>query len=159
MSENSLQSTVFVVDDDEATRDSILWLFESMNLRTRMFSSANDFLSSCDMARGGCLLLDVCLPSMSGMELLEHLKNNGCHLPVIIITGLCDDPMAVRALKQGAFDFIQKPFNGQELLGRVNAALKQDRENCECNCDMESLRCHCEKMTGASGNHGIRSGG
>lgn len=135
MSENSQEATVFVVDDDEAMRDSIFWLLDSMNLRTRIFSSANDFLSTCDMVREGCLLLDVCMPGMSGMELLDRLKENGCHLPVIIITGLSDDPMTVNALGQNVFDFIQKPFSGQELLDRVNAALKQ---NFKCNCDMKA---------------------
>ncbi|MEN6587685.1 MAG: response regulator transcription factor [Sulfuricella sp.] len=135
MSENSLEATVFVVEDDEAMRDSIFWLLDSMNLRTRIFSSANDFLATCDMRREGCLLLDVRMPGMSGMELLERLKENGCHLPVIIITGLSDDLMAANALGQGVFDFIQKPFSGQELLDRVNAALRQ---NLKCNCDMKA---------------------
>ncbi len=148
MTENSLQATVFVVDDDEAMRDSIHWLLESVSLRARMFSSASDFLSSCDLTQEGCILLDVRMPGMSGMELLEHLKNNGVQQPVIIITGHGDVPMAVRALKHGAFDFIQKPFNSQELLDRVNAALKLDRENRQRNCAMESLRSHFEALTG-----------
>ena len=148
MSENSLQPTVFVVDDDEAMRDSIRWLLESVSLHARMFSSASDFLSCCDLAQEGCILLDVRMPGMSGMELLEHLKNNGVQQPVIIITGHGDVPMAVRALKHGAFDFIQKPFNGQELLDRVNAALKLDRENRQRNCSIEKLRSHFEALTG-----------
>jgi len=148
MSENSLQPTVFVVDDDEAMRDSIRWLLESVSLHARMFSSASDFLSSSDLAQEGCILLDVRMPGMSGMELLEHLKNSGVQQPVIIITGHGDVPMAVRALKHGAFDFIQKPFNGQELLDRVNAALKLDRENRQRNCSIEKLRSHFEALTG-----------
>lgn len=148
MSENSLQPTVFVVDDDEAMRDSIHWLLESVSLHARMFSSAGDFLSSCDLAQQGCILLDVRMPGMSGMELLEHLKNNGVQQPVIIITGHGDVPMAVRALKHGAFDFIQKPFNGQELLDRVNAALKLDRENRQRSGAIENLRSHFEALTG-----------
>ena len=148
MSDNSLQPTVCVVDDDEAMRDSIHWLLESVSLRARMFSSASDFLSSADLGREGCILLDVRMPGMSGMELLEHLKANGVQQPVIIITGHGDVPMAVRALKHGAFDFIQKPFNGQELLDRVNAALKLDRENRQRNFAMASLRSHFEGLTG-----------
>jgi FixJ family two-component response regulator len=84
---------------------------------------------------------------MSGMELLEFLKTNGVQQPVIIITGHGDVPMAVRALKQGAFDFIQKPFNGQELLDRVNAALKLDRDNRQRNSAIEQLRSHFEVLT------------
>lgn len=128
MSERALQATVFVVDDDEAMRDSIRWLLESVNLGATLFSCANDFLESCDPGQEGCLLLDVRMPGMSGMELLETLKSSGILLPVIMITGHGDVPMAVRALKHGAMDFIQKPFNAQELLDRVHAALKLDRE-------------------------------
>lgn len=128
MNEGVGQATVFVVDDDEAMRDSIRWLLESGNLGAAMFSCANDFLESCDSGQEGCLLLDVRMPGMSGMELLETLKSRGILLPVIVITGHGDVPMAVRALKHGAMDFIQKPFNAQELLDRVHAALKLDRE-------------------------------
>lgn len=148
MSENGLQQTVFVVDDDEAMRDSIHWLLESVSLPARMFVSASEFLNSCDLGQAGCILLDVRMPGMSGMDLLEHLKANDVLQPVIIITGHGDVPMAVRALKHGAFDFIQKPFNSQELLDRVNAALKLDRENRQRNCAMESLRSHFEALTG-----------
>lgn len=127
MTDATIQPTVFVVDDDEAMRKSIHWLMESVDLPVEMFSSAQDFLRACDPQRHGCLLLDVRMPGMSGMDLLEKLKGDGLHLPVIIITGHGDVPMAVRALKHGAFDFIQKPFNSQDLLDQVNAALQQDR--------------------------------
>lgn len=147
MSEIAGQPTIFVVDDDEAMRDSIHWLLESVSLSARMFSSANDFLSAGDLCQPGCILLDVRMPGMSGMELLEQLKDHGILQPVIIITGHGDVPMAVRALKHGAFDFIQKPFNGQELLDRVNAALKLDRENRQHNKEIEGLRSHFDVLT------------
>jgi FixJ family two-component response regulator len=147
MSEIAGQPTIFVVDDDEAMRDSIHWLLESVSLPARMFSSANDFLSAGDLCQPGCILLDVRMPGMSGMELLEQLKDHGILQPVIIITGHGDVPMAVRALKHGAFDFIQKPFNGQELLDRVNAALKLDRENRQHNKEIEGLRSHFDVLT------------
>lgn len=147
MSEIGLQATVFVVDDDAAMRDSMYWLLESVSLAVRMFSSANDFLSAGDLCQPGCILLDVRMPGMSGMELLEQLKDHGILQPVIIITGHGDVPMAVRALKHGAFDFIQKPFNGQELLDRVNAALKLDRENRQHHKEIEGLRSHFDILT------------
>ena len=147
MNEIAVQPTVFVVDDDEAMRESIHWLLESVSLSARMFSSANDFLNAGDLQQHGCILLDVRMPGMSGMELLEQLKDHGIVQPVIIITGHGDVPMAVRALKHGAFDFIQKPFNGQELLDRVNAALKLDRENHQQNKKIEGLRSHFDVLT------------
>lgn len=121
--------TVFVVDDDEAMRNALYWLLESVNLAVQTFATAGDFLESYQLQQGGCLLLDVRMPGMSGMEFLEQHQARGIRLPVIMITGHGDVPMAVRALRHGAFDFIQKPFNGQELLDRVHAALKLDHEN------------------------------
>jgi FixJ family two-component response regulator len=141
------QPTVFIVDDDADMRDSIHWLMESVNLQAETFSCAGEFLAVCDPQREGCLLLDVRMPGMSGMELLEQLNACGIRLPVIIVTGHGDVPMAVRALKRGAFDFIQKPFNGQELLDQVNAALKLDRENRRERREMGVLHAHYEALT------------
>jgi FixJ family two-component response regulator len=141
------QPTVFVVDDDDALRDSILWLLESVGLGAEMYATANGFLKACDPERGGCLLLDVRMPGMSGMELLERLKANHIMLPVIIITGHGDVPMAVRAIKSGALDFVQKPFNGQELLDRVQYALKLDQENRLKRSELSHLRAHFETLT------------
>lgn len=147
MNESNKQPVIFVVDDDEAMRDSIHWLLESVNLETRMFASASDFVASCDPDDEGCLLLDIRMPGMSGMELLESLKYSGITLPVIIITGHGDVPMAVRALKHGAFDFIQKPFNAQELLDRVNAALEMDRKNRQRSGEIERRRAYFASLT------------
>lgn len=121
--------TVFVVDDDEAVRNSLYWLLDSVSLTVKTYAAVGDFVESYDPQQGGCLLLDVRMPGMSGMEFLAQRSSKGIRLPVIMITGHGDVPMAVRALRQGAFDFIQKPFNGQELLDRVHAALKLDSEN------------------------------
>ena len=147
MIESNRQPTIFVVDDDEAMRDSIHWLLESVNLDTRMFSCASDFVASCEPDEEGCLLLDIRMPGMSGMELLEVLKYSGISLPVIIITGHGDVPMAVRALKHGAFDFIQKPFNAQELLDRVNAAFELDRKNRQRSREIERRRAYFAALT------------
>lgn len=146
MSEHFGQAIVYVVDDDEAMRDSIRWLLESVNLQGRMFASANEFLEGADPRRAGCILLDVRMPGMS-MELLDVLKSRGISQPAIIITGHGDVPMAVRALKHGAFDFIQKPFNGQELLDRVHAAIKLDQELHQQNRKRERLRSDFEALT------------
>lgn len=128
MKKTTEQQTVFVVEDDEAMRDSIGWLLESENIGTRMFSGANDFLKGCDFGQHGCLLLDVRMPGINGMELLEMLIARGFQLPVIMITGHGDVPMAVRAIKLGAFNFIQKPFASQELLDQIQLAFARDRE-------------------------------
>ena len=147
MSKDAMPPTVFVVDDDEDMRDSIQWLMESVGLPAQTFPVAGEFLQACDPLREGCLLLDVRMPGMSGMELLEQLNACGIQLPVIILTGHGDVPMAVRALKHGAFDFIQKPYNGQGLLDQVNAALKLDRERRRQSREMSALHAHYQALT------------
>jgi two-component system, LuxR family, response regulator FixJ len=121
-------STVFVVDDDRAMRQSLQWLIESVGLAVETFSSARAFLESYDPRRPGCLVLDIRMPEMSGLELQDKLGAGGETLPIIIITGHGDVSTAVRALKAGAVDFVEKPFNGQALLDRINRALDLDRE-------------------------------
>jgi FixJ family two-component response regulator len=143
-----MQPTVFVVDDDEAMRDSIACLLDSVNLPSRIFSDASAFLEFCDPRQQGCILLDIRMPGMSGMELLENLKANGVALPVIVITGHGDVPLAVRALKLGAFDFVQKPFNAHDLLDRVHAALQQVRESSHKTRKLDRLRNHFDALTG-----------
>ena len=147
MNKNTVQPTVFVVDDDQAMRDSLCMLLESVGVACRTFPSANDFLASCDPEHEGCLLLDVRMPGMSGMELLEMLKSRGILLPPILITGHGDVPMAVRALKQGAYDFIQKPFNTQELLDRIHSAIQMDGENRLHLREIERRRAHLDTLT------------
>jgi FixJ family two-component response regulator len=145
------QSTVFIVDDDKDMCDSIQWLVGSVDLHAETYSCAGEFLRACDPLREGCLLLDVRLPGMSGMELLEQLNACGIRLPVIILTGHGDVPMAVRALKNGAFDFIQKPFNGQQLLDQISAAFKLDSERRRQRSEMNILRAHYEALTAREG--------
>ena len=147
MSKDAKQPTIFVVDDDEDMRDSIQWLVESVNLDAETYSGAGEFLQACDPQRHGCLLLDVRMPGMSGMELLEQLEACGIRLPTIILTGHGDVPMAVRALKHGAFDFIQKPFNSQDLLDQISAALKLDEEQRRQRREMEVLHANHEALT------------
>jgi two-component system, LuxR family, response regulator FixJ len=122
---------VFVVDDDDAVRSSLRLLFKSMGLATVCFASAQEFLDAHDAAQPGCLVLDVRMPGMSGMELQQQLSLRGAMIPVIFITGHGDIPMAVEAMQHGAFDFLQKPFRDQDLLDRVQRALERDAENRE----------------------------
>jgi FixJ family two-component response regulator len=147
MNKDAGRPLVFMVDDDKDMRDSVCMLLESVGIACKAFSGANDFLAHCDPTQEGCLLLDVRMPGMSGMELLEMLKPRGVMLPVILITGHGDVPMAVRALKHGAFDFIQKPFNTQELLDRVHAAIKLDRENRLHFREIDRRRAHLATLT------------
>ena len=140
MTEITSRPMVLVVDDDEAMRDSMRCLFESEKLPCKVFSSAHEFLEFCDARVQGCILLDIRMPGMSGMELLENLKVQGIQLPVIVITGHGDVPLAVRAIQQGAFDFLQKPFQFQVLLDRVNAALESARKAHAKNLQMDDLR-------------------
>ncbi|MES9812064.1 MAG: response regulator transcription factor [Candidatus Thiodiazotropha sp.] len=118
--------TVFVVDDDQAMRNSLKWLIESVSMQVETFESADAFIKSYYPGRSGCLLLDVRMPGMSGLELQEYLRANRIAIPVIIITGHGDVPMAVRAMKSGAVDFIEKPFNDELLLESIRYALALD---------------------------------
>ena len=121
-------ATVFVVDDDEAVRDSLALLLRSVELAVATFSNAHEFLDSYDPAAPGCLILDVRLPGMSGLELQQRLADDGADLPIVFITGHGDVPMAVRAMRRGAVDFLQKPFSDQELLDRAQQALAEQSQ-------------------------------
>ncbi|MCI0620082.1 MAG: response regulator transcription factor [Acidobacteria bacterium] len=118
--------TVFVVDDDPAVRDSLRWLIESVGLPVETFNSARNFLDRYDPNRPGCLVLDIRMPGMSGADLQEQLASRALRIPIIIITGHADLPMAVRTLKNGALDFIEKPFSDQVLLNRIQQAIQLD---------------------------------
>ena len=120
--------TVFIVDDDPAVRESIRWLVESVDFRAETFASAAEFLDAGIGDRPGCVVLDVRMPGMSGLDLQSRLEGEGIHQPVIIVTGHGEVRMAVRALKSGAFDFLEKPFSDQMLLDRVQAAIATDAQ-------------------------------
>ncbi|PWC32914.1 response regulator [Azospirillum sp. TSO35-2] len=122
---------VLVVDDDEAMRNSVGYLLASVGIACETFASAEAFLASSHLRpplRPGCVLLDVRMPGMSGIELLRHLKERGCKRPVIMVTGHGDVPLAVAALKGGAEDFIEKPWKDQALLDAVNVAIRKSRD-------------------------------
>lgn len=118
---------VYVIDDDEAVRDSLSILLESVGLAHEVYGSALDFLDAFDPDRHACIVTDIRMPGMSGLELQQRLLESRCDAPLIFITGHGDVPMAVTAMKRGAADFIQKPFRDQELIDRIHQALEQDK--------------------------------
>jgi FixJ family two-component response regulator len=123
------EPTVFVVDNDADMRNSLKWLIESIGLPVEAFASAEAFLQANAVGRPGCLLLDVRMPGMGGLRLLEYLRAMGSEMPVIMLTGHGEVSMAVYALKSGAFDFMEKPASHQLILERVRDALALDREH------------------------------
>jgi two-component system response regulator TtrR len=118
---------IYVVEDDDALRDSLCWLIESAGYPVSAYSNAETFLAYLEPEARGCLVLDVRMPRMSGLELQERLIRRGQHLPIIFITGHGDVPMAVNAIKRGALDFIEKPFQDQELLARIQSVVNSGR--------------------------------
>ena len=120
---DEIQPRVFVVDDDPEVRRSLQLLMESVGLAVTCYESAADFLDSYDRSLPGCLILDVRMPGMSGLELQDHLIAKGSSLPIIMITAYGEVSLAVRAMRAGAVDFVEKPFSRQELLDRVHSAI------------------------------------
>ncbi len=123
-------ATVHVIDDDEAVRDSISMLLDTAGVEHTLYPSATHFLSAYDAAESspiaGCLVLDIRMPGMTGLELQDVLNERGSRLPIIFITGHGDIPMAVEAMRRGAFDFIRKPFGDEDLLERIREALERN---------------------------------
>ena len=123
------KGTVYVVDDDEGVRDSLQWLLEGKDYRVRCYDSAESFLSRYDPREVACLIVDIRMGGMSGMELQDRLIERKSPLPIVFITGHGDVPMAVSTMKKGAMDFIQKPFQEEALVSLVERMLDQARES------------------------------
>lgn len=123
---SDLEQTVFIVDDDEDVCDSLSMLVRSVGLQAETFLRAADFLEAYDPDVSGCLVLDIRMPGMSGLDLQRRLNEERSILPIIFITGHGDVPVAVRAMRAGATDFLQKPFDEQELLDRIHQALESN---------------------------------
>ncbi|MEZ6197825.1 MAG: response regulator transcription factor [Planctomycetota bacterium] len=141
------QARVHVVDDDPAMRDSIRFLLESVGLPVVCFDSAESFLSACDQDVRGCVILDVRMPGMSGMQLHARLRERDFRIPVIIVTAHSDVPMAVAAMRSGAFDLIEKPFSDQVLIDRVREALEHDAEEHRAILAESDIRAHLESLS------------
>lgn len=139
--------TVTVVDDDDAVRNSLRLLLKSVGLPTVAHASAQEFLERWDPAAPGCLVLDVRMPGMSGLELQQELNRRGAIVPVIFISGHGDIPMAVEAIQHGAFDFLQKPFHDQDLIDRVQRALLTDSANRAALAQRDAVRGRYESLT------------
>lgn len=138
---------VYIVDDDEAVRASLRLLLKSVGIAAQAFASAQEFLACYDASKPGCLILDIRMPGMSGLELQQDLIMRGAIIPVIFITGHGDVPMAVEAMKNGAFDFLQKPFRDQGLIDRVQRALAKDGENRVALSQHSKMRARLESLT------------
>ena len=115
---------VYIVDDDDAVRTSLAWLLSSVNIRTACFDGPEAFLKAYDADAIACLILDVRMPEISGFQLQERLKEIAADIPVIFVSGHGDIPMSVRALRNGAVDFLEKPYNSQQMLERIQVTLK-----------------------------------
>jgi FixJ family two-component response regulator len=140
-------ATVFIVDDDDGMRRALSLLLNTVGYKTAAFASPKEFLDKFNNDAAGCLVLDIRMPGMSGLELQQHLNRMGSMLPVIFITGHGDVPMAVQAMKEGAFEFVQKPFRDQDLLDRINHALQQDQENRSTLARRADVLQHFESLT------------
>jgi len=139
--------TTHIVDDDPAVRDALKWLLQSRDVESRTWESAHEFLAFANQGLCGCLLLDVRMPGMSGIELFDRLRTVNCRLPVIFLTGHGDVPMAVKALKDGAFDFIEKPYDDNALVDKVLAAIDHDMKRCDREDSILKLRKKLKQLT------------
>jgi FixJ family two-component response regulator len=140
-------ATVFVVDDDEAVRTSLRLLLKSVGLPVETLASAQEFLDQFDPHRAGCLVLDIRMPGMSGLELQQQLNDRHSIMPIVFITGHGDVPMAVEAMQAGAVDFIQKPFRDQDLIDRINRALEKDRDMRSALRERDEIRRRMSQLT------------
>lgn len=137
------EATVFVVDDDSSTRELLAWLMKRHGMRTAVFANARAFLDSYRDDGPGCLLVDLNMPGMGGLELQQHLKERDAHLPVIFLSGRADVPKAVRAVREGAIDFIEKPFDYRRVVQLVEECIRRD---IEARAKLERRRMHAERL-------------
>lgn len=146
MSDESL-GTIFVVDDTEAIRDSLRWLFESRGFTVHAFASAAAFLAAQDGEPVGCVMLDVRMPDMTGPELYDEIRRRGWQLPALFLTGHGDVTLAVESLKKGAMDFVEKPFNDNDLVDRVERCLRLDAERRRAQAGRQSVAARLAQLT------------
>lgn len=141
------QPIIFIIDDDEQVRNALILLMESVGLAVESYASAQDFLNNFDVTKAGCIILDVRMPGMSGLDLQARLTAEKIHPPIIIITGHGDVPMAVRAVTAGAVDFIEKPFNNQSMLDSVHKAIEVDAVQRGESSRLQDIETHYNTLT------------
>ncbi|HTI50617.1 MAG TPA: response regulator [Planctomycetaceae bacterium] len=141
------QPTVFIVDDDEAVRDALSLLVRSVDLPSESFAGAREFLAASADSRPGCLVLDVRMPDLDGLELQRQLAARGSRMPIIMLTGHGDVPMAVQALRAGALDFIPKPFDSRALLRSIREAIDLDARTRQKHVDRAAIEARLAKLT------------
>lgn len=141
------QPFVYIIEDDEAVRDSLQMVLESIGRQVATFASGNEFLNQYHNEMAGCIVLDIRMPGINGMELQRKLNQLNSILPIIFVTGHGDVPMAVEAMQQGAIDFVQKPYREQELLEKINNAIQLDRENRELLEEKQGIVSRMEQLT------------
>jgi two-component system, LuxR family, response regulator FixJ len=139
--------TVHVIDDDEALRDSIRMFLANEGMEVRTYASADAFLTAFDSAAEGCVVTDVRMPGMSGMDLLAEIGRLGLTLPVIVVTGHADVPLAVRAMKKGAVDLLEKPFQGEDLIDAVRRALQVGRDSLQSAVSVQEAQARLATLT------------
>jgi two-component system, LuxR family, response regulator FixJ len=144
---SSTAPRIFIVEDDDAVRESLQLVLESLGHTVSAFPSASAFLEKFNSDLAGCLVLDIRMPGMNGMELQRKLNDSNSMLPIIFVTGHGDVPMAVEAMQQGAFDFIQKPYREQQLLEKIDRALQLDKENRESLQQRQAILAHLQELT------------
>ena len=138
---------VYIVEDDDAVRESLQLVLESVGYQTRAYANANAFLDAYDNDMAGCLVLDIRMPGMNGMELQRKLNERNSILPIIFVTGHGDVPMAVEAMQQGALDFVQKPYREQELLEKIERAFQIDQANRESLQQRQAIAARLQSLT------------
>ncbi|NMY51197.1 response regulator transcription factor [Pseudomonas sp. WS 5011] len=142
-----MQQRVYVVDDDQGMLDSTVWLLESVGLTALPFTSGRAFLDACDEHSQGCVLLDVRMPGMGGLNVQEALRSRGIQMPIIFVSGHADVPIVVRAFRAGAVDFIEKPYNEQLLLDSVQQALNQEASSTQTDPRLQALQQRLDSLT------------
>lgn len=137
-----------IIDDDDALRDSLSFLLSSVDIPAKTYASANEFLDALPAIASGCVVTDIRMPGMSGMELLRHLKDGGSALQVIVMTGHGDVPLAVEAMRLGALDFIEKPFDDEAFIASVRMAIDRQKLEDEGNALREEIRARIDTLSG-----------
>jgi len=144
----SNEAVVHVIDDDEAIRESLAFLLESADIEVKTYESANLFLENLSNGMHGCVVTDIRMPGVSGLDLLRQLRTMGIPLPVIVITGHADVPLAVEAMKSGAVDFIEKPFDDEAFLSTIRSALRQHEKDARREAERSEIHTRLAALSG-----------